>query len=211
MPVAGSRVADGSPSIRARVAAWLFGVSFAVLLIAVANVGNLVVARTIRRRRELGIRVALGATRARIAQIFLIEGLALSITGWFVALAIASGGTMLVRRMLLPDVEWGSVFLGHRASLFAAAAAVVIGISSDYCPSPPGVVRVYVPARWNQYTSEPSKRQSTPRPCLTSGESRGCATGGRGPVLAKPSADSHSRSGLFRGSRSDRHHTIRCA
>ena len=126
--ISGSRNADGSPTTRARVALWLSGFSLLVLLIAIANIGNLVLARTIQRRRELGIRFALGATRARVARLLMTESLMLAAIGFAVSLLVATGGAAFVRRVVLADVAWDEAALGTRATLLGAAAAVAIGV-----------------------------------------------------------------------------------
>ncbi|MGH7576549.1 MAG: FtsX-like permease family protein [Longimicrobiales bacterium] len=62
------------PAAEVSVARWLAGVSLIVLLIACANVANLMVARSIRRQREVGIRLALGITRRRLVTQMVAEG-----------------------------------------------------------------------------------------------------------------------------------------
>lgn len=101
-------------SDESKVSLWLTGVSAIVLLIACANVANLLVARTIERRREIAVRMALGATRSRLARMLAVEAALLALLGSAVALAVAVGASRLVRDVLLPNVVWSDTVLDVR-------------------------------------------------------------------------------------------------
>jgi putative ABC transport system permease protein len=81
--------------VKPAVLALMGGVSF-VLLIACANVANLILVRTSRRERELAVRAALGGTRARLVRQMLAEALVLGAGGAALGLALAEGGVKLL-------------------------------------------------------------------------------------------------------------------
>lgn len=80
---------------------WLGIVSLMVLLIAVANVANLQIARTLARGRELAIRAALGATRWHTARLCTVEALLLAAAGGMAALSVAAAISRPIEALLL--------------------------------------------------------------------------------------------------------------
>ncbi|MGH7575572.1 MAG: FtsX-like permease family protein, partial [Longimicrobiales bacterium] len=124
----------GDERAEAKVARWLLGVSAIVLLIAAANVMNLLLARMLRRRREIAVRLALGISRVRLARLLLSESLVLAFLGMAGALVIAYWGGQAIRLALLPDVQWGTP-LGGRTLMFAAVATVMTGLLIGLAPA----------------------------------------------------------------------------
>ena len=130
-----SVIQDRGPrrSQEATVAVWLVGVSVLVLLMACANVANLLVARAIRRRREIAVRLAIGVSRGRLLTQLLSESTLLAIAGGAVGVLVAQWGGGLLRGLLLPDVEWTAAALDPRVIgvtvLLALAAGILTGLA----------------------------------------------------------------------------------
>ena len=118
-----------------KVSWWLAGVTLIVLLIACANVANLLLARGAGRQRELGIRVALGISHRRLVGQLLSESVILAGTGGVVGLAMAYWGGAVLQRVFLPDVPWADSTVNHRVLLFTLVLAVVTGLLAGTAPA----------------------------------------------------------------------------
>jgi predicted permease len=117
------------------VAKWLAGISLIVLLIACANVANLLLARSIRQRREVGVRLALGSSRGQVMAQVLTESLLLALFGGAAALALSHWGGAVVRRLLLPDIVWGAGAGDSRVLWFVLALTLLTGFIAGLIPA----------------------------------------------------------------------------
>ena len=109
----------------------------AVLLIACANIASLLLSRAEARRRELSVRLALGATRARLARQLMVESLLLSAAGAVLGLLIASwGGALLVRQLSSwADVVSLDLAIDWRVLGFTAGAAILTALIFGTAPA----------------------------------------------------------------------------
>ena len=93
---------------------WVTGVAVIVLLIACANVTNLMFARILSRRREIAVRLALGVSRRRLVTQLLTESLILATAGCVAGVLIAQWGGAALRVLVLPDGVDASVVTDWR-------------------------------------------------------------------------------------------------
>lgn len=108
-----------------------------VLLVACANLANMMLARAASRRREMAVRAAIGASRTRLVSQLLTETLVVSLAGGAAAVLVAHGLTGLLARFQPPlPIDLGlDVALDWRVLLFTLAVAVATGIAFGLVPA----------------------------------------------------------------------------
>jgi predicted permease len=107
-----------------------------LLLIACANVANLMLARTTARERELAIRAALGAGRARLVRQVLTESLVLAVVGGALGLLVAAWGVDALPRLLagrIPRAD--AIGVDVTVLVFALAATIVTALCFGFAPA----------------------------------------------------------------------------
>ncbi|HMB54100.1 MAG TPA: ABC transporter permease, partial [Thermoanaerobaculia bacterium] len=144
----------------------LFGAVVLVLLIACANVANLLLVRATVREEELAVRTALGAPRGRLVRSLLVEGMLLAAAGGGAGLFLAAWGVELLRNLApagTPRAD--AIALDGGVVLFAVVVTFVTGILFGLVPA------------WS--ASRPRLRK------VLGGDGRGGAASGRGSGLRR--------------------------
>ena len=136
LPLAESRL---DPNLRRSMAVLMGAVVF-VLLIACINVAGLVVTRSAHRQKEIAIRIAMGASKARVARQVLMESVLLSMAGAAVGTAFAVW-SLDVMTSLMPTMDTNFLFqtadvtVNRRVFAFSATTAVVAGMLAGIVPA----------------------------------------------------------------------------
>lgn len=118
-----------------RVAALVGGMAFIVLMITCANVASLLLARALRRRREIAVRLALGVSRARLLAQLLTESVLLAVLGGIAGLVVAHWGSTVLGRMLLPAGADTRVLTDTRTLGFVGVPVLMTGILTGLAPA----------------------------------------------------------------------------
>ena len=106
-----------------------------VLLIACANIANLLLARATSRSHEWSVRLALGASRGRLARQLLIESLLLAAMGAAAGVIVAQWGSQLLVSQLAKDAVYLDLPLDWRMFAFTAAIALVAALVFGVAPA----------------------------------------------------------------------------
>ena len=113
----------------------LAAVAVVILLITCANAANLLLARVFRRRREIAIRLALGASRARIVRLLIVESAALGVAGGAAAALAGYWTGDALRGLLFPDGKWTTAAFDDRALWFTLGLALAAGLITGLVPA----------------------------------------------------------------------------
>ncbi len=122
-------------SRNARVVLWLAGVAIIVLLIACANVANLLIARTQQRLHEFSVRTAIGVRRRRLLQQLLTETVVLALLGGAAGMLLSTVMTSVLRAQLLQDAAVDVSPVDARVLCFTTALSLLAGALAGAYPA----------------------------------------------------------------------------
>jgi predicted permease len=151
---------------------FLMGLVALVLIIACANVANLLLARARSRSREIAIRLAIGASRLRLIRQLLLESVMLALMGGLLGIVFAYGGIRFLQRIRIPTdlpVVIG-VQLDHRVLLFSLFTALVTALLFGLVPALRCTRTDLVPALKAAQQGSPGKRRTIGRNALVIGQ-----------------------------------------
>lgn len=131
VPIRDDLVSDVRTSLEILLGAVAF-----VLLIVCANVANLLLAKSLARRKEAAIRVALGAGRRRLLQLTFLETLLLSLAGGALGLLFAHFALIFIAAFLARHLAWASALtLDGRVLAFTAGVSILTAFAAGLIPA----------------------------------------------------------------------------
>ena len=128
-PARGIRIQEQATSVP--IVALLAGAAGLVLLVASANVAGLLLARGLRRRKEIAIRLAIGASRGRLIRLLLVESVMLAAAGGVAGLQIAVWATDVLRAYF-SNLD---LSLDPRIALIGLGVALFTGVATGIAPA----------------------------------------------------------------------------
>jgi putative ABC transport system permease protein len=130
-PLRDSQISDIRPYLPP-----LLGAAAFVFLVACVNVTNLLLARATERRRELAVRIALGASRSRVIQSLVAESVGLALIGGLLGLALSMVGVHALRTSIPVELPlWMTFDLDWRVLSFAWFLALSVGLVAGVVPA----------------------------------------------------------------------------
>ena len=113
----------------------LGGVALIVLLIAGANVVNLLLSRATQRRREIAVRLALGVSRRRLVAMLTTETMFVAVLSGIAAFVVGWWGASMLRSLLMPQIRWSEPAVDGRVLLFTVGVTLVAGMVAGVIPA----------------------------------------------------------------------------
>ena len=144
----------------------------AVLLVACANIANLLLSRARVRSREIAVRLAIGAGRLRLIRQLLTESLLIALAGGALGLAVAYGGVIFFRQLQIPSdlpIKF-SIGLDQRVLLASLAISVASALLFGLAPAIQSTRADLVSALKNAGTDLPTRRRLWGRNLLVIGQ-----------------------------------------
>ena len=121
----------GQVTREARIALWLEGVALIVLVVALANVVNLQLSRAAQQRREMAVRVALGAGRIRLLSRLLLETLFVAAAGTAIGAVLTYWSATMLQQLLLPGLP-GTIDVERFVTVAVASMLAATAIVSTF-------------------------------------------------------------------------------
>jgi predicted permease len=111
------------------------GLATVVLVIAIANVANLLMLRAIACRREIAVRSALGGAGWQVARFFVLESLVLALASGVLAVGVAAAGGHILRETLLPRFHWAGYSVNWAVLSFTLVTTLTVGLTAGLFPA----------------------------------------------------------------------------